>query len=414
MLKIMTALENENINKELRKIKNIEIVSKDIQYKEGILEILEDNKNIDFIFINKNIEGEISFENLVKKIKEINNKIKIILVINRKEEKNKYINNKYYFKILYEKEMIENTVQNILNNQGKIFIEDKDIENNKKLLKDNKIIKKLRKKLLNIKLKKMKINNKIINKIKYLLNKKNIRKVNDNKNIKYYKKCIVIYTIGVNGIGKSSIIINLSKTLSYLNRKILIIDLDLINNSIHSILGVKKSQQENYKIKINKNLEIISPNVFDIDEKDIIDKINLLIIKNRKNYDYIFIDTNSYDSYLIDNMEKRYEIINNSDYILFISGCNLLEINKSVNLLDNYINKLNIKENKLKIIFNKYSKFSINIKLLKKFFNEIEIIGYLKDDEKYNCLINKNNKNFNRLKKIRNEYLKIVNLIDKI
>ena len=410
MLKIMTALENENINKELRKIKNIEIVSKDIQYKEGILEILEDNKNIDFIFINKNIEGEISFENLVKKIKEINNKIKIILVINRKEEKNKYINNKYYFKILYDKEMIENTVQNILNNQGKNFIENKDIENNEKLLKYNKKINKLRKNILNIKLKKMKI----INKIKYLLKQKDIRKVNDNKNIKYYKKCIVIYTIGVNGIGKSSIIINLSKTLSYLNRKILIIDLDLINNSIHSILGVKKSQQENYKIKINKNLDIISPNVFDIDEKDIIDKINLLIIKNRKNYDYIFIDTNSYDSYFIDNMKKRYEIINNSDYILFISGCNLLEINKSVNLLENYINKLNIKENKLKIIFNKYNKFSIKIKLLKNIFNEIEIIGYLKDDEKYNCLINKNNKNFNRLKKIRNEYLKIVNLIDKI
>ena len=310
--------------------------------------------------------------------------------------------------------MIENTVQNILNNQGKNFIENKDIENNEKLLKYNKKINKLRKNILNIKLKKMKIINKIINKIKYLLKQKNIRKVNDNKNIKYYKKCIVIYTIGVNGIGKSSIIINLSKTLSYLNRKILIIDLDLINNSIHSILGVKKSQQKNYKIKINKNLDIISPNVFDIDEKDIIDKINLLIIKNRKNYDYIFIDTNPYDSYFIDNMKKRYEIINNSDYILFISGCNLLEINKSVNLLENYINKLNIKENKLKIIFNKYSKFSINIKLLKKFFNEIEIIGYLKDDEKYNCLINKNNKNFNRLKKIRNEYLKIVNLIDKI
>ena len=31
MLKIMTALENENINKEIKKIKNIEIVSKDIK-----------------------------------------------------------------------------------------------------------------------------------------------------------------------------------------------------------------------------------------------------------------------------------------------------------------------------------------------------------------------------------------------
>ena len=144
-------------------------------------------------------------------------------------------------------------------------------------------------------------------------------------------------------MGKSSIIINLSKTLSYLNKKILIIDLDSINNSIHTILGVKIIQTEDYINKASKNIDILSPKLINkqkINEQELINKINLLIIKYRKNYDYIFIDTNSYNSFFKEKGKEYYEIINNSDLVLFISGCNLLEINKSSKLLDNYLNFL--------------------------------------------------------------------------
>ena len=46
---ILTAIGNPMLNNELKKIENINIVNNDIQYQEGIFEILEINKNIDFL-----------------------------------------------------------------------------------------------------------------------------------------------------------------------------------------------------------------------------------------------------------------------------------------------------------------------------------------------------------------------------
>ena len=47
MKKIITAINNPQLNEELKKEKNFEIIGKDIQYKEAILEILEENDFID-------------------------------------------------------------------------------------------------------------------------------------------------------------------------------------------------------------------------------------------------------------------------------------------------------------------------------------------------------------------------------
>ena len=41
--------DNIKMNKELNKIKQINVLAKDIQYREGILEILEQNKDIEYI-----------------------------------------------------------------------------------------------------------------------------------------------------------------------------------------------------------------------------------------------------------------------------------------------------------------------------------------------------------------------------
>ena len=60
MKKIITAVNNPNLNEELKKEKEVEILFKDIQYKEGILEILENKKiEIDYIIIDENLTGEI-------------------------------------------------------------------------------------------------------------------------------------------------------------------------------------------------------------------------------------------------------------------------------------------------------------------------------------------------------------------
>ena len=88
-MKIITAINNPKLNEELKNEKNIEIICKDIFYKEGILEILENEINIDYIIINSQLEGEIKLNKLIEKIIEKNEKIKIIILI-KKENKNNF------------------------------------------------------------------------------------------------------------------------------------------------------------------------------------------------------------------------------------------------------------------------------------------------------------------------------------
>ena len=49
MKKIITALGNQVLNNELKKINEFEIVANDLQYKEAIIELLEINKNVNYI-----------------------------------------------------------------------------------------------------------------------------------------------------------------------------------------------------------------------------------------------------------------------------------------------------------------------------------------------------------------------------
>ena len=90
MKKILTAIGNPTLNEKLKNENFIEIKYKDIQYKEAILEILGENKNFDIIIINEILPGEINLIELLKKIKVINEKIKIIIIL---EKENNYLEN---------------------------------------------------------------------------------------------------------------------------------------------------------------------------------------------------------------------------------------------------------------------------------------------------------------------------------
>ena len=81
MKKIITAIGSEKLNKKLKEKDQIQIVSKDIQYREGIIEFLEINSEVDEILISERIWGEITWEELVEKILQINPKIEIVLLV---------------------------------------------------------------------------------------------------------------------------------------------------------------------------------------------------------------------------------------------------------------------------------------------------------------------------------------------
>ena len=76
MQKILTAINNPELNLKLKKIQEFDVFETDLQYKEAILDIMEKDKNFDIIIIHEKLPGEIKIIDLIKKIKNINNKIK--------------------------------------------------------------------------------------------------------------------------------------------------------------------------------------------------------------------------------------------------------------------------------------------------------------------------------------------------
>ena len=407
MKKIITALGNPNLSEKIKKYKNIEILTKDIQYQEGIFEVLEKEKNIDFLILSENLLGKNKIENLIKKIKEKNNKLKIILVM---ENKNENIENILYFngvnKIFYNNEKIINIIKYIENKNEEKNTEIKnELENLKKLLIKNNIYLKDEKEI--------KENNK-----EKVINKK-IKKENTK----------VISIAGTGGIGKSIITLNLANILKENNQKILIIDFDILNKSLHTILGVneyskkiknklQKNNLINNKInikeliiKINKKVDLISGInlIFDSKYKISSEKIKFIIEELKEYYDLIIIDTSSECFF-----DYTKNILKESDIILFLLEANLVEIKKAKNLLKIYNKNWKINEEKIKLIINKYNEESVDEKIIKNIFSEYKILGKIKFNKKYNNLINKNFEENIYTKNIKKDYKKITEKIIKL
>ena len=118
-MKILTALANENINKKLEVKQNCEIIYKDIQYQEALLEILDKNRNIDVLILSSILPGELDIYELINLIKYKQENINIYIILDKQNDKlikflikkgiNKiFINNKITEDDLIEKILNEN------------------------------------------------------------------------------------------------------------------------------------------------------------------------------------------------------------------------------------------------------------------------------------------------------------------
>lgn len=403
-MNIITALKNPNINKKIKEKTNFNIIGNDIQYQEGIIEMLEKNGEIDLIIISELLPGEYSFKELIDKIKGIKNNIEMIVILKEKNEEIKnYLISKGIFNIFFNNEITIEELIKIINQKNNIK---KEIEINEEIKQLKKIILEKNNKKINLKI----FNN---NKIKKIKNNLNNYMKNKNKKIKQKennKK--IISVVGTGGVGKSSFCTIISKIIK--NKKILIIDFDILNSSINSIFGTKKYPKEiNEKIekirienlinRIDKNIDILCGTRILIDEdyKKIKEKFTNILNELNDKYDFIIID-NSSECFF----EYTKEILKKSDLILFLVEPNIIELKKSRNLLDIYINKWKIKKEKINIIFNKTNINSIDDKILKTLFSDFKILGKIKININYNLIINKNIKIIN--KKIKNDYLKII------
>ena len=321
MKRVITAIDDKNIIEKISKNRNLKIIFNNLEYREGILEILEKIKNIDVIIISELIPGEISLEELKKKIRKVNKKIEIIFILNKNDLEK--INKLKELKI------------------DKIYIENK---NSKKIKNEINILKIISKK----------IENKI-----------NITKINNNK---------IINIFGKNKSGKTTIIFLIIKYLLKNNKKILIIN---INKKMEKYYFKKiKIINKNKFIKINK----YKKNLYNIEKNlDLIFCTNYRQIKNdfekfEKMYDYILIDN-------MENEKIQIEYFLNKDYIkniLVINSENLgvSELQKLAKKLNKYEQN---QQKSLHIIENKYKLNSISPVVIKEIFDKkIEIVKIYK------------------------------------
>lgn len=139
MKKVITALQNENVNKKLSEYENIKIMTNDIQYQEGIIEALEIEKNIDFIIFSELLPGDMTIERLIEKIKQINEQIKIIIILeNKKEELENYLLSKGKIFIFYNNQItIEQIIEIIEEKSNQEKLEKELIEIKKLINKEN-------------------------------------------------------------------------------------------------------------------------------------------------------------------------------------------------------------------------------------------------------------------------------------
>lgn len=426
MKKVITAIGERNLNEELKKYDILDIVTSDIQYKEGILEVLESENNIDVLIFNEEIEGNIEFEDLIDTIKLLNKEIEIIIILKEQNfDKINYLKNKKITKIFLKDEFNVNAVvEAVLSNN---YIDKKPEKYYEKIEEKNtKIdIKNEEKKYLKIekddihKNNIVNLKNKKTDKVKLFFYK--IPKIFKNK--KVVQKIITISGIG--GVGKSIFTANLANSYANGKNKILIIDFDILNSCIHTLFGVSKYPKDikenldkedfitelsvekmNIKkliIKINNKIDLISGiDIILNNNKLDINELNHLIEELKKEYNIILIDTSTECFFDYTRM-----IMKCSDNVIFLLEGNLLQIKKAINLLNIYTNNWNIDYEKINIIVNKKTNESIDQGVLKNIFLDFNIIGNINFSKIYNKLINKNMniKFINR--KIKKEYKKI-------
>ena len=294
-IKVLTAIGNENLNNALKKEKEIEVLQNDIFYKEGVIEFLEKNNNIDILILYEKLSGEI---NLIEKIKMINNEINIFFILeNRNEEMEKFLKKENIKNIFYINEInINEFIEKIKNSKEK---------NSEKLIEE-------------------------INFLKNIINEKNEELIRY-KNINLENKKLIVI-IGEEKVGKSTIL-----------------------NNFKSIMDDKN----NYEFK----------------------ELNL----------YNFM-----------------EIKNDVYKIIFVAERRIEKIKLYNKIINELIQKNNIKSEKVNIIFNKINNYSINKNIAKCILKNIKIIGDIKLNNFPDYLVNEKNNYKKENKKLIKFFEKII------
>lgn len=204
MKKTITAIGNESIHNEYKRSGEYEVIGKDIQYQEGILEVFEEPNEIDLLIMSDFLPGYFSMRELIKKIKRKKNKLTVFILCQKEtNEIQMLLEEKWVDKIIPLKEEEEIETNSYETDELK-----KEIE---RLKRENKKLKK--------------------------------------EKVKYGK---VVLVVGEHNVGKTSIAFMLSQ-MANLSR-ILLVDFDDSYYGLLKITGLETN--EDFKKHFNTKTDV--------------------------------------------------------------------------------------------------------------------------------------------------------------
>lgn len=146
MKKIITALANPVLNERLKVLNKYDIMNKDIQYQEGVLEYLTDNLSTDILILSEILPGAMNKYDFLNSIFDISRRVKIIIILEKEDKEfKKFLNSNSVFNVFCDEyvefEQIVDAIDNdssanSYNNIPKELLE--EINNLKQVIESNK------------------------------------------------------------------------------------------------------------------------------------------------------------------------------------------------------------------------------------------------------------------------------------
>ena len=373
MKNIITALQSPNIGYMLQEKKMCNVVTKDIQYQEGIIEILEKQKNIEIIFIKESLPGKLPFIQFIGKIKNINSKIEIIVFVTHiNEELRKLLHTFGIYKIYEENEISLETIEKLIYKEREESILE-EIEKLKEMLNQR---------------------NQVINK-NVTAQKKKVKE----KKIELNKK-MVVSICGTYSAGKTTMAMLLGYAGFKNKIKTIVIDFDIFHKGITSIKDKKINKQETLNLKNTiihnkQNADLLCGinNFFNMENKFTEEKLEKILEELKMEYDLIIIDTSSEIQYGYVKL-----LLNKADKVIFLIEPNLIQLKISEELLKIYVENWYVDKNKINIVINKNMSCSISLDIIRKIFQKYPFLNVIPFRKEYNVLIN-NHFHFEIMKK---------------
>ena len=376
MKKFYIAIDNEEKFKEIKKYieeKGYFVFQNDLIYEDAVLEVIKniDNTKENILLISSNI-----IEN-INKYKKINvENLKIYYFVDTFEEKDNF-----------EKNGLTNIFDKA--DLNTFFIMNKIIR--KDSFKENRFeINRFNKNRID---NKDNQNGNVINNIDLL--KKEIKELeclkglNERKNL---KSEIIVFT-GEAKCGKTTLALSVLENIKE-EKNILFIDFNLRSKDIYYKYNISNKNESFYEKEINGNkvdfllkMNYLLKTNDDKKQglnKDIGYKMRNILDEYRNKYDLIIIDLDKNVDYKI-----LKSIFLKSNKIFFVIEPINIEIYNSLNLIDLFLNRNILNEDKVFIIFNKYDYNSISQEILKEIFKKYKIECIVKNKMKYRKILNK-------------------------